>query len=274
MFQMDSSGRGAREWKTSFVTRTIGAAALLATGTTTVLVTKLVFHSRAPRPDESIWNINSASQLARLDRLPPMLVIRQRPGPAPALGGVSLSFGDKLFEKEMSLKRLVSAAYRRSGSRIIVPDGFSQKQFDVLLTFVDRPNERFQEGVEKQLGLAAHRETRETDVLLLRVKDANAPGLHRSPNPQGKPATGIRRGEIRFINEPLTSLASHLEAYLDIPVLDRTGLSGRFDMDLRWNQAVGNANRDAFQQALQDQLGLELVPSREPIEMLVVERAN
>ena len=106
----------------------------------------------------------------------------------------------------MSLKAQRSCGVSPIGCRIIVPDGFSQKQFDVLLTFVDRPNERFQEGVEKQLGLAAHRETRETDVLLL-VKDANAPGLHRSPNPQGKPATGTRRGEIRFINEPLTSLA-------------------------------------------------------------------
>jgi len=44
---------------------------------------------------------------------------------------------------------------------------------------------------------------------------------------------------------------------------------------LRWNE-TGNveADHEALKQALLDQLGLELVPSRQPIEMLVVEKAK
>jgi uncharacterized protein (TIGR03435 family) len=252
-----------------------GAAVILAAGTTAVFVRNGISHSQVPPFDESIWNINSAGEQARLDRLPPMLVIRQRPGPPPPLGGVSLSFGGKLFEKEMSLKRLLSAAYRRPEERMIVPNDFSGEQFDVLLTFQDRPEERLQEGVEKQLGLAAHRETLATDVLLLRVKNANAPGLQRNLNSPAKPAITTRRGEVRLDEVPLTVLASHLQAHLDMPVVDQTGLTGRFNMDLRWPARPGEkTNGDALKQAVLNQLGLELVPGREPIEMLVVEKVK
>jgi uncharacterized protein (TIGR03435 family) len=57
-------------------------------------------------------------------------------------------------------------------------------------------------------------------------------------------------------------------------VIDRTGLAGRFDVDLKWDEQVEGQNPDAFKQVLLDQLGLELVPSRESVEMLVVEKAK
>jgi uncharacterized protein (TIGR03435 family) len=66
-----------------------------------------------------------------------------------------------------------------------------------------------------------------------------------------------------------------LELYLGTPVVDRTGLAGGFDMDVKWNDTdKANRNVDGLKQALLDQLGLELVPARETIEMLVVERAK
>lgn len=70
--------------------------------------------------------------------------------------------------------------------------------------------------------------------------------------------------------------------YLHIPVVDRTGLVGRFDVDLTWDDEKkwddsGRyyfTNPEGLKQAVLDQLGLELVPSREPTEMLVVEKAK
>jgi uncharacterized protein (TIGR03435 family) len=58
---------------------------------------------------------------------------------------------------------------------------------------------------------------------------------------------------------------------LGIPVVNETGLAGRrFDFELTWEQPEGRLNVDGLKRALVDQLGLELVPAREPVEMVVV----
>lgn len=76
-------------------------------------------------------------------------------------------------------------------------------------------------------------------------------------------------------NMSVSSLAGFLEGYFDIPVIDQTSLTGKYDIDLKWpDPDWRHHNSEALKQALLDQLGLELVPGREPIEMLVVEKSD
>ena len=89
-------------------------------------------------------------------------------------------------------------------------------------------------------------------------------------------------GEIAATNQPIHQLRSMLEFSLQTPVLDQTGLTDRFDFALRWRHLpIENShsheqdpNVIRLKEALRAQLGLELVPSEEPIEMLVVKRAR
>ena len=131
-----------------------------------------------------------------------------------------------------------------------------------------------QQEVERKFGVVAKREMRETEVFLLQVKSPNAPGLKRNTGRGGRDAGG--RGHIENVNEPLSRFADTIELYLAIPVLDRTGLTGRFDINVNWNDGHGAQphNSENLEQAILDQLGLELVPSREQIEMLVVEKVK
>jgi uncharacterized protein (TIGR03435 family) len=70
-------------------------------------------------------------------------------------------------------------------------------------------------------------------------------------------------------------LADYLENSLGIPVVDKTGLTDRFDIDLKLNESnFQHPDPQNLKSAVLDQLGLELVPGREPIEMLVVEKTN
>jgi len=72
-------------------------------------------------------------------------------------------------------------------------------------------------------------------------------------------------------------LASALESYLgEIPVVDQTGVASRFDIDISWDDSgkFHPSNPEGLKRALQNQLGLELVPGRKPIEMLVVKKAK
>jgi uncharacterized protein (TIGR03435 family) len=76
------------------------------------------------------------------------------------------------------------------------------------------------------------------------------------------------------VNQPTSTLTSFLENYFQIPVMDQTGLNGSFDMNLKWQDNWQNRNTEGLKQALVDQLGLELVPTNMPIEMLVVEKVK
>jgi len=48
---------------------------------------------------------------------------------------------------------------------------------------------------------------------------------------------------------------------------------GHFNIDLTWDGRAPNGG-EAVKKSLLDQLGLELEESREPVEMLVVEKAK
>ena len=59
-------------------------------------------------------------------------------------------------------------------------------------------------------------------------------------------------------------------------VIDKTGLAGGYDMDLAWTPdeaAGGGLDAPSLFTALQEQLGLKLVPERGPVNVVVVDRA-
>ena len=72
----------------------------------------------------------------------------------------------------------------------------------------------------------------------------------------------------------LSDFAQYCEAEWQMPVLDVTGVTNRFDIDFSWKSKRDGSQKVAFKQAMLDQLGLEFVPTNAPVEMLVVERAK
>ena len=78
----------------------------------------------------------------------------------------------------------------------------------------------------------------------------------------------------------IEDLAGSLEAMVDRPVLDKTGLTGAYDIDLQWartdlhaGDATSVASDDApsILTAVEEQLGLKLVPHRDKLDVLVVD---
>jgi uncharacterized protein (TIGR03435 family) len=81
-------------------------------------------------------------------------------------------------------------------------------------------------------------------------------------------------GKISVESVSMESLAKVLEySFFKQPILDQTGLTNKYDIDLKWPiNGDSSAQLEQMKQTFADQLGLELAPSVEPIEMLVVER--
>jgi uncharacterized protein (TIGR03435 family) len=76
-------------------------------------------------------------------------------------------------------------------------------------------------------------------------------------------------------NRTMTQLANVLSRAADRPVADRTGLSGEFDVELRWTSALeptsATDNAESLFTALGQQLGLKLESTRGPVEVLVID---
>jgi uncharacterized protein (TIGR03435 family) len=80
--------------------------------------------------------------------------------------------------------------------------------------------------------------------------------------------------EIRLQSEEVIGISHAALAKMRADGNDRTGLADRFDIDLKWDERDRqHRNSEGLKQVLLDHLGLELVPGRESIDMLVVEKS-
>jgi uncharacterized protein (TIGR03435 family) len=81
---------------------------------------------------------------------------------------------------------------------------------------------------------------------------------------------------------PLSNFVRNLGGTTGRVVIDKTGLTGSYDLDLQWtpDPAAGQAQPAAggdgasLFAALQEQLGLKLEAKRGPVEVLVIESAE
>jgi len=157
--------------------------------------------------------------------------------------------------------------------------------------------------------LAAHFEGREVPVFELRLAQPGKRGpklvLHADGPPCDKPGTSPGEGLPGFpgnchspsaLDSPdgmivlgsrdvtmdvLTGALSMLASQLGRPVIDKTGLTGRFDFTVAWERPPrAPASSDALPpaplgptliQALRDQLGLKLEPSKASLAVLAID---
>jgi uncharacterized protein (TIGR03435 family) len=91
-----------------------------------------------------------------------------------------------------------------------------------------------------------------------------------------RPATDwtISDGKITGHAMPISILADHLQGAVDAIVVDKTGLTTRYDITLKWDPTNGrdpNATQPSIFTALQEQLGLQLKPTKTTVETIVID---
>jgi uncharacterized protein (TIGR03435 family) len=166
---------------------------------------------------------------------------------------------------------VVASAYGMWATRLIENTPLPVGKYDLIVNLPENRMEAFRNEVKKLFGVVAHRETRPTDVLLLQVKTPDAPGWVRS-RPGIEFSERQANGEYIWTGAWAGRLEGLLGFYFEKPVINQTGLYGPYDFRLKldWKK------RDpaAVKRDLQESLGLELVPAKQPIEVLVVEKAK
>jgi uncharacterized protein (TIGR03435 family) len=153
--------------------------------------------------------------------------------------------------------------------------------------------------------LTAHKETRDLPVFSLviakdgpKFKEAKEGDTY--PNgikgPDGKSMGGmimVGPGEITMQGAEVKGMVSILSDQLGHHVLDKTGLTGKYDIHLKWavedhqgpemkgagssggdNAPSAEASGPSIYAAIQEQLGLKLESTKAPVEVLVIDHAE
>jgi uncharacterized protein (TIGR03435 family) len=115
------------------------------------------------------------------------------------------------------------------------------------------------------------------------TRNPPAPGapLPQPPPPLGGvdlPACGTNtnRGVLRAAGIELEAFTRNMAGAAGRIIVDKTGLTGTFDMVLRFNPDANDSSSDlpSLFAAVQEQLGLKLEPQTAPAEVLVIDKAE
>ena len=255
-----------------------------------------------------------------------VLVAAQAPAPAPQgerprfeaasvkpntspQGGINNRFSPGRFAYvNTPLEVFVYTAYGFPSDRVVgMPDWARREKYDITAThsseyqaFSPQQRAMLQRLLEERFSLQTHRETREMPVYeLVKVRTDGQLGprlrqatLDCSPGgtaDKSQCGTRINPGLIvgKFVNWP--NVVSQLPGAVGRAVIDKTGLSGMYELTLEWNPdpavarspeaaatataaAAAPGERVPIFTALQEQLGLRLQPARAPLEVLVIDR--
>jgi uncharacterized protein (TIGR03435 family) len=206
--------------------------------------------------------------------------------------------GRRFSTTQASMKDLIAYAYMLHSRQITGgPAWLETDKFDVIAEtdHSDRLNQPEARKMVQQLladrfQLAFHRGRKELSVYKI-VSANERPKLDKSPgDSNGFGTFGFPMlGEMVVKNATIAELANFLQRYvLDRPVLDESGIEGRYEFKLDWtadeSQFIGRADQlpapsrsveppDLFT-AFHEQLGLRLVPKKDPVPVLVVDRVE
>ncbi len=255
-------------WAKAKTAMVVGAAVLLVVGTTTVTIQAIRERTLYP------WQTPRV-QTAMLERVPAQ--VRVVPSNVPDFGGWGYDRREgnrKVIGIGAPVREILQAAYGTLASRTVFPSALPKERYDFIANLQTGSEQALQKEIERKLGYTGKKTTRQTHVLILTIKNAHAPGLKPTAGRGAVADSVIGPGQCSIPNQPLSGLAELLESYFEVPVIDHTWIASRFDIDLEWDEQEFRKNPEGLKLALLNELGLELVPGSELIEMLVVDRTR
>jgi uncharacterized protein (TIGR03435 family) len=222
----------------------------------------------------------------------------------------------------LALTDYIAMAYRVKNNQVSGPDWINGSKFDITAKIPEgaartQVPEMMRALLEERFALKLHRETKELPVYAITLGKGPLKLKESVPDPQapappqnvdvtvseakkgqgadidlgGGSSISSTGGKIEGRRVTITQLISSMERFLDRPVVDMTGLTGRYDLTLQCSleevrnvlRSTGSAVRipdaaaDQFPGSIADSLqaaGLKLEARKGPIEVLVIDHAE
>jgi uncharacterized protein (TIGR03435 family) len=205
-------------------------------------------------------------------------------GPAKERSALDFHPGGRFLATNVTVRKLIRVAFGVENERILGTPGWA----DTLTYNIEAKTaggvEVTRENISELLlpllisrfGLQFHRETRQASEYDLEVAK-NGFKLQPDTSDAKSRMSENSNGASSMMNAtklPLNGLAASLARYLERPVVNKTGIAGDYDFDLKWSpdQALDAANPSIFV-ALQE-IGLRLVSTKGPVEVISVDRVE
>lgn len=170
------------------------------------------------------------------------------------------------------------------------PDDLAKMTDDQRKTARDQVSERLRALLADRFQLAVHKETKEQPIYAL-VVSKNGEKLQEVKEPGPRQGMSMNRGRLQGFAAPMEMLGNILSNTMGRPVIDKTGLSGKYDFVLEWTPEAGaDARAQGFGDgisepapapggptiftALQEQLGLRLEAQKGPVQNIVIDRVE
>jgi len=215
--------------------------------------------------------------------------IRENPGPWHVRMGYTAS-GPRLTLESWVVSELIAEAYGLKGYRVIIPDSLRSVVGTVYDTMAKAEGDgaptriEFRQMLQAMLAdrfrLTAHREMREMPVYAMVIGKNGIKFKESAPDELPKQFHGVygRNQSIELVQGTMDVLAEGIprSLFIDRPVVDETGLTGKYDIKLeatpefRINNNPQPGDVSTFT-AIEEQLGLKLEATKTPIEVLVVD---
>lgn len=253
--------------------------------------------------NDTAWVIPAPPKPMAADADPVFEVATIKPS-NPDTPGIGIRVNARQFSTiNTTLSDLVTFAYGLHPKQIEGgPDWFNKEKYDIMAKpdGEGQPNDKqwktmLQKLLADRFQLTFHREKKDLPVYAFVIGKSGSKLTKSEGDPNGLPGLGFSKlGDLHARNANIPDLAGLMQlAVLDRPVVDQTGLSGRFDFELSWtpteDQFTGMRGRmppappattdnpdappDLFT-AVQEQLGLRLESTKAPVDVLVIDRVE
>ena len=221
-----------------------------------------------------------------LSAQPAFEVTSIKPAPQQPMGQISIRKSadeGRLNYSNVSIADLVAQAYHVQHRQVSGPDWRDSQRFDIVAKFpagVGKSSipEMLRSLLNERFALKMHEESKE--MAIYAIMPAKTGPKMKKAEQVGRFSTSSGKALVHITaTTTLALLADSLSGMLDRPVVDQSGLDGSWVVDLQWTPDSSggppdNASAPSIFTALQEQLGLRLVPTKGPVRFLVIDHAE
>ncbi len=179
-----------------------------------------------------------------------------------------ISKGYKQQEAESkTLHQILSMAYGVPTTRILGPETFLETRYEISVRLpTDQFELLFQQALTASLQLRVSNQKKSVEVFVLMAGEDSAEKLKPTIMSSSGSMTMGGHGKIKTMNGEISWLAQSLESVLERIVEDGTGIEGKYDWEITYDEDDPNS----VLAALKEQLGLQIRKEQREIEFLVV----
>jgi uncharacterized protein (TIGR03435 family) len=234
---------------------------------------------------------------------PTLEVATIKPSPPGRPGKLFTFQGDHFKTFNTNMNDLIARAYGLHAKQIIdAPAWFGTDLFDIdgKPDGPGRPNLKqmgilIQKLLADRCDLKFHHEQRELSVYAIRLANAGPKMSVSTAGPNDRSGFRFRRyGDLVVANMTMATFALMMQAsVMDKPVVDQTGLTDRYDLNLKWTPDESqfgqfretngpvtpppgdNPNAPpGLYTAVQEQLGLKIEATKAPVDVIVIDHVE